>query len=48
MYQDVLFEADNKKFNNLVILSKEETKKLLIELNAIDLYEKEFEKLEEG
>lgn len=40
--------ADNKKFNNLVILSKEETKELLIKLNAIDLYEKEFGKLEEG
>ena len=40
MYQDVHFEADNKKFNNLVILLKEETKELLIELNEIDLYEK--------
>lgn len=48
MYQDVPFETDNKKFNNLVILSKEETKELLIELNEIDLYEKEFGKLEEG
>lgn len=48
MYQDVPFVADNKKFNNLVILSKEETKELLIKLNAIDLYEKEFGKLEEG
>lgn len=47
MYQDVHFEADNKKFNNLVILLKEETKELLIELNEIDLYEKEFGKLEE-
>ncbi|MDD6418699.1 MAG: hypothetical protein PUF66_00890 [Clostridium sp.] len=48
MYQDVPLLADNKKFNNLVILSKEKTKKLLIELNEVDLYEKEFGKLEEG
>lgn len=48
IYRDAPFVTDNQEFNNLIILSKEETKELLIELNEIDLYEKEFGKLEEG
>lgn len=37
-----------RDINELVILTEEEVKKVLIELNEIDLYQKEFGKLEEG
>ncbi len=37
-----------KDINELVILSKEEVKELLKRLNEVDLYQKEFGKLEEG
>lgn len=37
-----------KDINELVILSKEEVKELLRRLNEVDLYQKEFGKLEEG
>ncbi len=39
---------DINELNELVIITEEEVKKVLIELNEIDLYQKEFGKLEEG
>lgn len=37
-----------RDINELVILSEKEVKELLIKLNEVDLYEKQFGKLEEG
>lgn len=47
-YTSKALDTGYRDINELVILTEEETKELLMELNAIDLYEKEFEKLEEG
>lgn len=35
-------------YKTLDLLTQEEVKKILIDINAIDVYEKEFGKLEEG
>ena len=35
-------------YKTLDLLTKEEVKKILIDINAINVYEKEFGKLEEG
>lgn len=47
-YTDKPLEKGYEDINELVIITEEEVKKVLIELNEIDLYQKEFGKLEEG
>ena len=47
-YTNKPLEKCYEDINELVIITEEEVKKVLIELNEIDLYQKEFGKLEEG
>jgi hypothetical protein len=47
-YTNKSLEKCYEDINELVIITEEEVKKVLIELNEIDLYQKEFGKLEEG
>lgn len=47
-YTSKALDTDYRDINELVILTEEEVKKILVELNEVTLYEKEFGKLEEG
>lgn len=47
-YTNKPVEEVYEDIDELVIITEEEVKKVLIELNEIDLYQKEFGKLEEG
>lgn len=47
-YTNKPLEKGYEDINELVIITEEKVKKVLIELNEVTLYEKEFGKLEEG
>jgi len=47
-YTSKALDTGYEDINELVILSEKEVKELLIELDEVDLYEKQFGKLEEG
>lgn len=47
-YYRRILKKGYEAINELVIITEEKVKKVLIELNEIDLYQKEFGKLEEG
>lgn len=47
-YTSKALDTGYRDINELVILTEEEVKKILVELNEVTLYEKEFGKLEEG
>ena len=47
-YTSKALDTGYRDINELVILTEEEVKKKLVELNEVTLYEKEFGKLEEG
>lgn len=47
-YTSKALDTGYEDINELVVLIEDEVKDLLIKLNATDLYEKEFGKLEEG
>ncbi len=47
-YTNKALDTGYRDINELVILTEEEVKKILVELNEVTLYQKEFGKLEEG
>ena len=47
-YTDKPLETGYRDINELVILTEEEVKSILVELKQVEVYEKEFGKLEEG